>query len=123
MDLPPQPAVPGQYGCSWVSLAEHGSLAVYSGRKRSKSKALLVPKICLPSVPSVQFDKGSHRSRRKIKGRDTDPRALLKEKVSAHRRPGCDSGLIKLVHCVSGVVMGSCHFLVRSSETQIWVEK
>jgi len=69
------------------------------------------------SLTKVPIDLGEN------KGRDTDPRALLKEKVSAHRRPACDSGLIKLVHCVSGVVMGSCHFLVRSSETQIWVEK
>lgn len=43
---------------------DHSSLTVCSGRKRSKNKALLVPKICLPPVPSVQFDKASHRSRR-----------------------------------------------------------
>lgn len=44
---------------------DYSSLAVYSGREWNKIKALLVPKICLPSVPSVQFDKASHRSRRK----------------------------------------------------------
>lgn len=42
-------------------------------------------------------------------GRATGPKALPKEEV-----PACDAGLTGLVHCVSGV-LGSCHFLVRSS--------
>lgn len=46
--------------------------------------------------------------------RATDPKALPKEEVLAHRVPACDAGPTGPVHCVPGVI-GSCHFLVRSS--------
>ena len=64
MDIPPQPAFPDGYGRELLCVVgftllsvDYSSLAVYSGRKRDKSKALLGSKICLPAVPSVQFDK------------------------------------------------------------------
>lgn len=90
----------------------HSSLAVYSGRKRSKKPKLftkfvfcLSPQFSLTMLPIDLREDNRERHR---------PKGIAKEKVLAPRVPAHDAGLMKLVYCVSGV-MGSCHFLVRSS--------
>lgn len=71
---------------------------------------MVVPQICLISVPQFSLTKFPIGLGEIIE-RATDAKVLPKEEALAHRVPACDAGP---VHCVPGVV-GSCHFLVRSS--------
>lgn len=71
----------------------HSLFAVYSERKGSKSWALVVPKICLPSVLLFSLTK-LPIGLGEIIERATDPKVLPKEEALAHRVPACDAGLI-----------------------------